>query len=468
MAMVTNSGISNLITGFTGVNSAQLVNDLVSAQLQPKQSEVQSKQNLNQARISALASASSALDTFSTALTEVLNGRQFTGNMVSTRGDLVAASFIPGQRPQGLPATVQVSQLAAAQSMVSASSYASGAQVGEGSLTITTASGSFDVTIDSTNNSLAGLRDAINATNSGVTASIVTDNSGSRLVMRGAEGAANSFTVTGSGGSAALDAFAFPPVGGAGMNSVTTARDSIIQVNGIQLTNSSNQIDSAVPGVRINLLAAAPGTNVVISGDQPTSTIKDVLNEFVKAYNDLRTALNDATAPGLDGASGGPLAGERAARDMMRAMASLTTKQLNDTGTYRSLADIGVKTNRDGTLTLDSVRFDAALAADPEGIGRMLEPATPTATNPGLAKAFEDIKTSLKSPDGSLVGAQNRLNKIASDLTKLMEKVEEDSERYREQLEKTFAAMDRQLTVLRSTQSYIEQQVSVWTNSGDN
>lgn len=462
--MVTNSGISNLVSGFTGINSAQLVNDLVTAQLEPKQSEVRQKQSLNQARISALASASSALDTFSTALTEVLNGRQFSGTLVSSRGDLVTANFIPGQKPQGLPANVQVSQLASAQSMVSTTSYASGAQVGEGTLNIVTSAGSFAVTIDATNNSLSGLRDAINGTESGVTASIVTDNSGSRLVLRGKEGSANTFTVTGSGGAAALDAFAFPPVGGAGMTSVTSAGDSIIQVNGISLTNSSNQIDTAVPGVRINLLAAAPGTNVVVSGDEPTATVKDVVTEFVKAYNDLRNALNSATAPGLDGATGGPLAGERAARDMMRAMASLTTKPLSDSGTYRSLADIGIRTNRDGTLTLDNSKFDSALAADPEGISRMLEPATPTATNPGLAKAFEDIKTSLKSPEGSLIGAQNRLNKIAADLTDMMERVEEDSDRYREQLEKTFADMDRQLTILRSTQSYIEQQVSVWTN----
>jgi flagellar hook-associated protein 2 len=465
--MVTNSGISNLITGFTGVNSASLVNDLVAASLQPKQAAVRDRQNLNQARISALASASSALDTFSTALSEILNGRKFSGALVSTRGDLVAASFIPGQKPQGLPATVQVTQLASAQSLVSATSLAANAQVGEGTLTFTTAGGSFDVVIDASNNSLGGLRDAINAADGGVTASIVTDNSGSRLVLRGQEGSANTFTVTGSGGGAALDAFAYPPAGGAGMNSVTTAADSIVNVNGIQVVNSSNQIDTAVPGVRINLLTAAPGTNVVISGDQPTATVKDVLAEFVKAYNNLRTALNDATAPGLDGASGGPLAGERAARDMMRAMASLTTKPLTDTGAFRSLADIGVSTNRDGTLTLNSARFDSALAADPEGVAKMLEPATPTAGNPGLAKAFEDVKTSLKAPSSSLTGAQERLKKLAANLTEQLEKVQEDSDRYREQLEKTFGDMDRQLTILRSTQSYIEQQVSVWTNSNN-
>lgn len=465
--MVTNSGISNLITGFTGVNSASLVNDLVSAALQPRQAEVRERQNLNSARISALASASSALDTFSSALTELLNGRSFSGSLVSTRGDLVAASFIPGQKPQGLPATLQVTQLAAAQSVVSASAYPANAQVGEGTLTIASAAGSFDVLIDSTNNSLGGLRDAINASGSDVTASIITDNSGSRLVLRGREGAANGFTVTGSGGGATLDAFAYPPAGGAGMTSVTDPVDSIVTVNGITVTNSANQIDSAVPGVRINLLAQAPGTNVVISGDQPTSTIKDLASEFVTAYNDLRGALNRATAPGLDGASGGPLAGERSARDMMRALASLTTRPLNDTGAYRTLADIGISTNRDGTLTLNSARFDTALAADPEGIARMLEPATPTDANPGLAKAFEDVRTSLKAPSSSLTTAQNRLNTLAASLTEILEKVQEDSDRYREQLERTFGDMDRQLAILRSTQSYIEQQVSVWSGSNN-
>lgn len=463
--MVTNSGISNLITGFTGVNSASLVNDLVAASLEPKQAAVRDRQNLNQARISALASATSALDTFSNALTELLNGRQFSGALVSTRGDLVAASFIPGQKPQGLPATVQVTQMAAAQSVVSASSYAANAQVGEGTLTIATSAGSFDVVIDSTNNSLGGLRDAINASDSGVTASIVTDNSGSRLVMRGKEGSANSFTVTGSGGGATLDAFAFPAAGGAGMTSVTTAADSVVQVNGITVTNSSNQIDTAVPGVRINLLGQAPGTNVVISGDQPTSTIKDLVGQFVKAYNDLRGALNSATAPGLDGASGGPLAGNAAARDMMRALASLTTKPLIDSGAYKSLADIGISTGRDGTLTLNSSRFDTALAADPEGIAKMLEPATPTVTNPGLAKAFEDVRTALKSPNSSLTTAQNRFKELGSELAGMLEKVQEDSDRYRELLQKQFSAMDRQLTILRSTQSYLDQQIAAWSGS---
>ncbi|WP_373489058.1 flagellar filament capping protein FliD [Blastomonas sp.] len=294
--MVISSSISNLVSGFTGVNSAQLVNDLVAATRAPKAQAVQQRQSLNQARISALASATGALDTFSTALTEILNGRQFSGALISTRGDLAAATFIPGQKPQGLPATLEVMQLASAKTVVSATYFSdANAAVGEGTLTLANGSGSFDIVIDASNNSLSGLRNAINASDSGVTASIITDNNGARLVLRGAEGVANDFTVSGAPGGA--------------LSQISAAADSIVRVNGIELTNSSNQIDTAVPGVRINLLAAAPGTNVVISGDQPTTTVKDLVNEFVKAYNDLRTALNDATAPGLDGASGGPLAG---------------------------------------------------------------------------------------------------------------------------------------------------------------
>ncbi|WP_373488928.1 flagellar filament capping protein FliD, partial [Blastomonas sp.] len=123
----------------------------------------------------------------------------------------------------------------------------------------------------------------------------------------------------------------------------------------------------------------------------------------------------------------------------------------------------GVRTNRDGTLTLDNARIDAALAADPEAVAKMLEPATPSAGNPGLAKAFENIRTALKAPDSSLTGAQKRFNTIATDLREMLEKVEEDSAKYREQLQATFSAMDRQLTILRSTQSYLDQQIQVWS-----
>jgi len=459
------AGISNLIGGQSGVNSAQLINDLIAASRGPRDQQINQRNNLNQARISALASASSALNTFATALNELLNGRGFAGELVSSRPDLASVSFITGKLPESLPATVDVRQLASAQRLVSGVVANADTLVGEGTLTLDNANGSFDIVIDATNNSLAGLRDAINASASGVTATILTDKNGARLVFEGQEGADNGFTLTGSGGGSALDAYAFPQAGGTGLNSVATAADSIVRIDGIELTNATNQLENAISGVRINLLAAEPDTIFTISGDQPTTTVKNLVSEFVDAYNQLRGGLNAATAAGSAGESGGPLAGNRGIRDMVQALARMTSTMLSSDGPYRTLADIGVKTNNDGTLTIDNARLDAALEADPLAVSRMLEPATPSAANPGLAGTMEAIRETLQSDTGSLTTAQKRLEAIAKDIAKAREKINTDTAFQRRQLETTFTAMDRQLAILRSTQSYLDQQIAVWNNS---
>ncbi|MEZ5709261.1 MAG: flagellar filament capping protein FliD [Blastomonas sp.] len=458
-------GISNLIGGQLGVNSGQLIEDLVAATRAPRDQQLAQKTQLNQTRISALAAASSALNTFATALNELLDGRGFAGELVSSRSDLASVSFISGKLPEGLPASIEVKQLASAQRLVSGVYASSTTAVGEGTLTLDSAAGSFNIVIDSSNNSLAGLRDAINATASGVTAAILTDKNGSRLVFEGQEGLDNSFTITGSGGSAALDAFAWPQAGGAGMTGIATAQDSIIELDGIELTNSSNNLENVISGVRINLLAQAPGTVFTISGDQPTTTVKTLVEEFVDAYNDLREGLNAAIKPGSLTESGGPLAGNSGIRDMIRALGSMTSTILSSDGPYRTLADIGVKTNNDGTLAIDSTRLDAVLAADPLAVSRMLEPAISSPANPGLAGTMEAIRESLQSESGSLTAAKKRLDDIAEDLTEAREKIDSDIEKYRVQLERSFANMDRQLSILRSTQSYLEQQISIWNNS---
>jgi len=459
------NGISNLISGQTGINSGQLVDDLVSAARAGRDQQLRQKLSLNQSRISAIGSARSALSTFSKALSELLDGRGFAGELVSSRSDIVSVGFVDGARPQGLPATIEVNQLAAAQRLVSGV-YATGdAPVGEGTLTLDTPQGSFAITIDASNNSLGGLRDAINASGSGVTATILTDKTGARLVIEGTEGADNGFTLTGGGSGTGLDAFAYPAAGGGGLSLVSAAADSIITVDGIQLVNTGNTIDNAITGVSLSLLTAVPGTKVTVSGDKPTTTIKNLVVEFTDAYNDLRNALNSATAPGTDGASGGPLAGERAVREMKAALARITSTPLAASGDYRTLADIGVRTNRDGTLAVDTVRLDAVLAADPEGVARLLEPTVADANNPGIAGALKAIEDSLDGDTGSLSIAQKKFEAIAKTISEAMEKVDEDSERYRAQLSTAFAAMDRQLAILRSTQSYLDQQVEVWNNN---
>lgn len=459
--------LSNLIGGQTGINSAQIVNDLVNVTREPREAQIRERQQLNNARISALASASSSLNTFADALTSLLDGRQFAGDLVSSNPTIATVGFTNGQLPQGLPATVEVQQLASEQRNVSRAFTDLNAAVGEGTLTLASSQGSFDIVIDTQNDSLAGLRDAINASDSGVTASILTDVNGARLVLAGADGGDQSFTINPPATSGALADFAYPPVGNSGLSLVSPAANSRVVIDGVTLNLASNEIDNAITGVRLNLLAAAPGDTITISGDRPATGVRDLVTEFVDAFNVLREGLNNATRAGSDASDAGPLAGNSAVRDMVRRLSSMSSTQLADNGPFRTLADIGVRTNNDGTLSIDSDRLDAVLETDLDAVSQMLDPSNVDIANPGLAGTLNAVRDSLQSNDGALTLAQERFNETSEQLTELLTDLDDDIDRYREQLQRTFSNMDRQLAVLRSTQSYLEQQVSIWNDTGN-
>lgn len=464
------SSLSNLISGQSGVNSAQLVSELVAATREPRAFAIQQKQQLNTARISALGSASSALNTFSEALSTILDGRRFTGNLVSSDGGIASASFIAGKTPKGLPVSIEVRQLASEQRVISRNFTAATDAVGQGTLTLDTSAGAFAVAIGAGNDSLLGLRDAINDAAAGVTASIVTDNRGTRLVVTGKEGAPEGFTLAGPakpviGAASALNDFNYPANSNGGMTAISAASDSIVLVDGVELVNSSNQLDNVIEGVRLNLLAASPGKPITISSDTPAATTRDLVTEFVDAFNTLKRGLNTATAPGAEGSAAGPLSGNRAIRDMAARLGRMSSTILSSDGPYRTLADIGVRTERDGTLTLDSVQFDRALAANPDAVAQMLDPVTPDTNHRGLAGTLADVKTALQDRDSPLSLAKTRFDEVNKQLGELRQKLDSDIERYQETLQKTFSNMDRQLAVLRQTQQYVEQQTQIWNNS---
>jgi len=450
------SAISNLISSGTGVNSGELISDLLAASRQPKEQALFAKEQLNQSRISALASARSSLDTFAAALTELLDGRAFAGNLVSSDPSLASVDFFGDQRTSGLPASLEIIQIASSQLLSSGSVADSSASLGEGSMTISTNGGDFEVTLVAGADSLNDLVAAINQSASGVGARIVTDNSGSRLVVEGAEGTNESFAITGDFADYNY------PTGSGSMSLISSAADAMINLDGIHLQYSSNQITQAIPGLAIGLKASAPGTQIVLSGDQPTSTVSELVEDFVNAYNELRSALSSATAPSISGASGGPLASDSGIRDMLRLLGRIPSSQLRDDGAFRSLSDIGVKTNNDGTLAIDSSRLASVLESDPDAVSAMLDPLVPNDTNPGLDGLVQSIRDQLQAEDGALDASQAKLDRMREELIVQRERLIEDSEKYEVQLQRNFANMDRQLIALQATQSYLTQQIAIW------
>lgn len=466
MTSVGSSILTALGAG-SGIDTSALVSSLVSASRAPKQTSITNLQSLNDARISALASAVSSLDTFANALTEVLSGAAYTGSPASNDASIATVSLLSGGTPTGMPAQLTVEQLASARVLTSSvnSGATSSTAVGTGTMTI----GGKTITIDSSNNSYSGLASAINAAGAGVTASVVTDANGTRLVFKGQTGAANDFSIstTADDSSSVLAGLGWSGTNSATMTSSSDPLNAKITLDGMDYEYASNSVDGAIPYLQIDLNKASPGTKVTLSMSQPTSGIADLLKEYVSAYNTLMTGLNTATAKGADSSSAGVLNGVSGVRDMKKQLAAITSTQLSATGTYKTLADIGINTNRDGTLSLDSTVLAKALENDPTGVTNMINPQTSTTANPGLSSLMDTVRDKIELEDGPIKLAQKRYQDMATDFTDQLEKLDEQMTNYEAQLTSIYAAMETRLNAFKATQSYLEQQVKVWTNSSD-
>ncbi|MBK5264907.1 MAG: flagellar filament capping protein FliD [Alphaproteobacteria bacterium] len=466
MVSSVSSGITSALGMGYGIDSSSIVTGLVSAVRAPKNAALTSKESLASAQVSALANASSALDNFSTALTTLLDSSDYSGQPASSNSSIANVSLTQPGALTGLPIELEVKQLATSQVLKSATLADSSTAVGLGTLTLSTSTGSYNIVIDSSNNTLDGLAAAINDAGAGVTASIITDSSGSRLVLKGGVGENEAFTLA-DGGDADTDLLRFTWDGAAGgMTQTRPAQNAVIVLDGVETSYSSNSITGAIPNVTIDLVKATPGTTITISEEQPTTTIRDLVTEFAAAYNTLWNALSALTVAGTDGAKGGILASDSSVRQMKDMLSKLTSTSLVASGDYRSLAQIGVRTNKDGTLEVNKDALDAALAANPAAVTAMINPPVKDASNPGLSGALEAIKDKLQDKDtGALVKGEERYKAAQKKLVDEREKFETYMDGYEERLNSTFSAMDTRLASLKATQSYLEQQIEIWNNS---
>ncbi|MBO9576007.1 MAG: flagellar filament capping protein FliD [Sphingobium sp.] len=458
----------------SGINTSQLVSDLTTATYGPKLDNLNALMSDNSARISALASAKSSLQTFSDALTKLLQSTTYSGQPVSNDTTIASVTTTGTGKITGLPAQIEVQQLAAAQVLQSAPLTAATDTAGVGTLTLTVGAKTYDVTLTSPATTLNDLASKINDTKSGVTASVVTDQSGARLVLKGESGQANAFTLTskidtGTGNpmtDADLQRFTYPAEIAGGMTRSQEAKNALIKIDNVPMEFAKNETTTAIPNLRIDFNRAAPGTTVTLATDQPTSSMSDLVKEIVDAYNTLKGSLNTAmrTSDGT-GSSSGLLANDSGVRTMANNLARLTSTELTPDGDYNTLADLGITTNRDGTLSLDSTRLTKALAADPAAVVEMLNPSAPDATHIGIGGALKQISDYLTADKGPLSSSAATYDKLAKNYQDDINKINEQKSSYSEQLTKTYGAMQTKLLQFKATQSYLEQQIAAWKNN---
>src|SRR3546814_4918669 len=126
----------------------------------------------------------------------------------------------------------------------------------------------------------------------------------------------------------------------------TQAANAVIVADGVAVERTTNSVSDLVPGVKLDLLRTNTGAPLTVTSDYDQQTLKDSVGNYVAAYNELMAMFAEATQPGINGAVAGPLAGDSTMRDLKRMLGGLTSKTLLAGDGPKSLAEIGIKTNR--------------------------------------------------------------------------------------------------------------------------
>ena len=472
-ASLTGSPIS---TGPIDVNT--LVSELMTVEAQPV-TQLQSQQSGVQAKLSAYGQVQSSLSSLDNALTVLKSGSAFQAAQATVTGTGVSATVSGTAAPASY--SVTVSSVAQAQAAASSPLAKASTVVGTGTLTIqlgtynstgntfTAQAGSspVNITINSSNDTLGGIAAAINSASAGVTASIVTDNSGSRLVVSSSNtGTANAFklTVADSDGNntdtSGLSQIAFDPTAaaGAGKNLTQTqaAADAQYSINGLSLTSSTNSITSAIAGVTLNLTQApSPGSTlqaqVTVSSD--TTGVTNSVNTFVQAYNGLVNLESSLTSYNASTNTASTLTGQTPMFELSSQLRSILGSQVSVvSGGLSWLADVGIDFQSNGTLSLNTTKFAAALSANPTAVQQLFSKATGTGNQQGFAVQLASSVESMLAPRGLVAGTQSSLQSTISTMDNQITQMQARLAQTQQQLIAQYSKLNADLVTAQQNQ----------------
>lgn len=357
--------------------------------------------------------------------------------------------------------------------------------VGSGTLTLTLgtytdpttfvsnpAKNAVTLTIDSSNNTLAGIRDAINASTAGVSAVIINTGSSNFLLLTSKEtGAANALKITATEdvGEEGLAELVYDPTtpGASKLIETVAAQDAVIEIDGISVTRSSNTISDAINGVTLMLTKEMTlGTTTKLTLSRDNAGAKTAIDAFVKAYNDLNKLITDATAYNLSTGKGSILTGDASVRSIQSQLRRALSGAIEGAPAGLStLSQAGITFQRDGTLVVDSSKLDGVLANATLDLSKLF---ITTGTTTGYASRISTLVGNM------VMGANGTVNNRIDSINSSIRRIGVDRNTANAHLEKTelsylaqFSALDVLLGKMTSTSNYLTQQFNALTTSNN-
>lgn len=461
------------------------VNDLIKASVDAVKLPITRTNGLTQqaavtnAKVSAFGQFKSLVSTLSDAAGKLTSVTGWNGVAATSSGtDFVTVSAVGGAAATSF--NVQVQNLAKAQSSISDALTPAKSAVGAGSITLTTgtwsgtpktfaAGADAGVKIDVTaTDTLEDVASKINGSKAGVTATVLTDASGQRLMLRSkttGESAGYQLGVTDADGSNTDSSGLSRLLSG----STEYAQNANATVNGVAVSSGTNVFANTVAGVTFTAVKITTA-DVTVSVSKDNSAVKANVQAFITAYNAVNSALNDATKYDKDTKTAGLLQGDSSAVNLQNTL-RMALQSVNASGAFRSLSDVGVVSaggsgnlTPDGSLSLDATKFDKAMQ-NPDGVKAFFRGADGGNVSDGFAGKFQGITSKLLSTGGFFASKdqsyKEALKRNAADIERITDRASE----VEKNLIARYTALDTKMSTMNQLNSYIQQQAVAWNKT---
>ena len=455
------AGIADVGIG-SGLNIKELVNSTVKAEIAPKATQLNRLEKSAEAKFSALGTLQSALSNFQTAMKDLNNMDLFNNRTANSSN---TALLTASSEKTALSGTyrVQVEQLASSSKVSTAALAKDFSSDSDGALTVKLGASDTDaVTINIAKGAnLVEIRDALNEQlkDKGISANIVNNpaTGQSQLIFSGKEtGAGNDIIIEGTGGVVGLsvDGTAKAAVGGAGY--LEQAGNAKFTIDGLQLESASNTVTNAIPDVSFTLKGTTEANKpLTVTVGQDDKGVKEQLKKFVDSYNEFVKVSGQLTAVTKVGDAApvvGSLVGDSTVRNLVNGIRSELGNMAENSGsTIRTLANLGITTQKDGSLKIDDKKLDSVLATNFDDVGKFF------AGDNGLMARMDKRISSYTGENGIISVRQKSLDATRTDVKEQRIKLEARATQIEARLFKQYYAMDALVGQLSTTGNQISQ-----------
>lgn len=442
-----------------GIGSGIDVNTLITQLVEAEGVDKSNRLDFNEAEylgdISAFGSLKSALSIFQGAVRDLQDTADFQLRSALSSNDEVFTATAD-ETADVSQYGIEVVQLAQAHKLITTSGFAETDTIGDGTLTFTQGADSFSLTIDATD-TLTDIRDAINAANdnTGVSASIINVDSGQQLVFTAtSSGLDNAITITAvdSDGENS-DEFGLSRLVNTQLNTPSAAQDGQIKVDGQLISSNNNTFSDVLDGITINAVSVGAGEQLTVAQDREAITFK--IDTFIANYNGLVDTFNTLGSYDAATESAGLLLGD----STLRGISTLIRQEISSsvtglTGPFSTLAELGITTDEEGKLSLNSETLNAALDSNFDQVGQLFAASNGIANT--LDMAIEGYIGSNGIIDSRTAGIQVSVDDIADQREALDRRLVSLESRLLSQ----FTAMDILVSSLQNQSNFLTQQLA--------